>query len=475
MRTRKGQAVLFLTAMMLVVAGAAAILLGQPEIIAQTEAAGEEVAVTPVDTTTEAVDTPSDEASGASGTDTSQEVQNADRLDAIDGQLRAGKIWEAGFALLDVLHGLPDTAKAIDDAVPPVQMLTFAMCSLMKDDVLLAFLKEAFDSSKYPIDDLALASFHLEFLDYAVGRNMSFTSAEDLKPWIKGLAASDSPIIRAGALFLITNGHMEIKGEDANARRDELIDAMNRLAEECPDSRVTRETFGGLLRACATKEFAHLEVLDLALNGPQWNDAMRGLIAADPVAQAVQGVLDSQKEVQGAARQQGTVQAAIEASGNAAETEVRAWFVRAVSPSVIHESNANSTFKSDVKTALTGHVQADAAQKSGTTDATSLDTALAQLTLLTTAATQAAATQAEAEDASALIEDLLDQQRDAEPVDLNLFDEIPRTVSFYAHSLVNRGDYRGAATVFQRLIAAYPDTELARRSQATIDNLAGLY
>jgi hypothetical protein len=283
---------------------------------------------------------------------------------------------------LGALHALPDAAQTIDDALAPTQLLTFAMCSLMQDEVLLAFLKEL-DPATHPIDDLLVVSFYLEFRDYELGRKMSFISEDALRQEIRLLTTSASPSVRMGALALLRPGNWDIPTME---QLYAAVDNMNQMAQECSDCRVTREAFRELLRGCSGQEFAYPQAVDLLIHAPQWNAPMAQLIGEDPVVQAVQEVLASQQTVPakasggGPANQRGIFAEALTVTENHPNPEVRNWFIRTLSPS-LHGHNGNPDHKTQVKNTLK-RIATSSAEKSQQSDLVALDVARAQFILL---------------------------------------------------------------------------------------------
>ena len=396
-------------------------------------------------------------------------------VEVAQDQLKSGQVWEGAATAVAELRSLPPTAEAIDQALAPMQLLAFSMSSLMQADELQAFVK-GLDPATYPADNLALMSFYHEFRAWEVGRQMSFITEDDFWTLVDTLTQDENALVRMSALLFKAYRKPDMSSKEG---RTAAVDIINRMADECPDCRVTREMFRVLLRQAmwrtaedteAAAEDVYPEAIAQLLLDSPWNEKTTSLISKDEVVQSIFTIFNSQAVSAARSKDEALaalITEAVAASQDNADPEVRSWLRGTLSPCVA-AGQSYSAYSDQVRTAMAG-MAAPALAKAGLPDKIPLDVSRAQYVLFIKSFRLPDA----AVDTTNL-DSLLAQKREEEPVEINYFAWIPREINYYAHTLVNKGDYVGAVAVFQRLIGAYPNTDLARRSQESIDVLLPL-
>ena len=415
---------------------------------------------------------------GRSKTAAEAEPPEAPTLTAVEvaqDQLKAGQVWDAAATVLGELRSLPSTAAAIDQALAPMQLLTFIMSSLMQDDELQTFVKQL-DPTTYPGDNLVLMSFYDEFRAWEPGRKMSFITEDDFWKLADTLTQDKNALVRMAALLTKTYRKPDMSSAEGRAA---AVDIINKMADECPDCRVTREMFRVLLREAmwrttedteAVAEDVYPEAIAELLLDSKWNENMSALISQDKVVQRVFAIfsLPAVSAAQSKDEALATlITEALTAAQEDGDLEVRSWLRGTLSPCVV-SGTTYSAFSDQVRAAMTDMV-APALEKATAPEQTPVDVARAQYILFIKSFRLP-----DAEVDVANLDSLLGQKREQEPVEINYFARIPGEVSYYAHTLVNKRDYSGAVAVFQKLVEAYPNSDLARRSQESIDALLPL-
>jgi len=387
-------------------------------------------------------------------------------------QVKAGNVWDGAATTLAEIRSLPATAEAIDQALPLMQLLAFTMSSLMQDEELKAFVDQL-DPIAYPQDYLILMSFYHEFRVWEVGRKMSFISEDNYWVLVDKLMLDENALVRMAALLFKAYQKKDLSKAEGRSLAVEII---NSMAEECPECRVTREMFRVLLRETmwrttddteAVAEDVYPEAIaDLLLNSP-WNDRVSTLMANDGVVQTIFSIFNSPAVSAAGSKEEALaalITEAIAASESNPDPEVRTWLRATLSPCVA-TGKSYSEHSKQVRTAMTSMATAalNAPEKMP------LDASRSQYVLLIKSSSLRDGPVDEA-----TLDSLLNQKREQEPVGINFFARIPTEVSYYAHSQINKRDYAGAVAVFQKLIDRYPNSDLARRSQETVNALLPL-
>lgn len=396
-------------------------------------------------------------------------------VDLAHDQMKAGQVWDGAAAALTELRSLPAKADAIDQALAPMQLLAFSMSSLMSDEELQAFVKQL-DPATYPADSLALMSFYHEFRAWEAGRKMAFIKEADFWTLVDTLTEDENALVRMGALLFKTYQRRDMSSKEGRAV---AVDVINRMADECPECRVTREMFRVLLREAmwrttedseADAEDVYPEAIAQLLLDAPWNKAMSALISEDEVVRTIFAIFNSQTV--SAARSKDEALAAligeaVAASQNNADPEVRSWLRGTLSPCVA-AGKSYSALGEQVRSAMTD-MAAPALEKAALPEKVPVDVSRAQYVLFIKSFRLP-----DAEVDVANLDSLLEQKREEELVEINYFARIPVEINYYAHTLVNKGDYTGAVAVLQKLVAGYPNSDLARRSKESIDILLPL-
>jgi hypothetical protein len=400
-------------------------------------------------------------------------------VDAADAELRAGNVWDGAVTLLDELRGLPPAAQSIDDALAPMQFLSFVMCQLMSNEELSAFVGQL-DPQNNSGDTLALLTFYRDWHWWEKDRGLSFDV--DYVAWLDTLALDETPLVRMGAhLYKMLYVKEHSKREDREAAIETGMELVNRMVDEAPDARITRECLRevfhhGMRRAgdvnpVAIKDF---------LADPIWSDATKSLIAKDAVAQELMSVLDSDFVASAKTNTEtvaGIVAGAMDISRSSLDPDVRAWF-RVLLSSCLSTKESHSIYASAVRQQLADEV--DFMLEAGSqADRLPLDVSRGQYELFLAALKQLEAAKWSTGESAvgpdlAHYDSLLTQKRDAEPIDMNLFERLPAEVTYFGFMLLNQDQYKTAGEVLRLVVEMYPNSELARHCQVTLNDIAPL-
>jgi len=385
---------------------------------------------------------------------------------------------ESAQDILQQLRQMPsDDATLIDQATPLIQVLTFTMTALMDDQSLETFVNQTLKPSTYPIDGLVFVRFQKEFADYAETRKLTVLSEDELRLRVERLTQSQHAATRVGALAMLADPHWNVL---SNNEIQGIVQAMNALAKECPSCTVTREAFHELIRVCSGPALQHPEMVKALFEQIPWNQAMRNIMATDPVIAVVQQAITPPSEAK-----QGELtglDALLYAARNNPYDDVRDFCLRLASSTQTMRDNQTVTGKEQIRETL-ATVAAETTVSSSTTKSLSVDSTLtsirfslpetrAKLILFASAIDDKDLAAAEPylnDMAANLIGD-----RSVVPFDLNMYERITRKVGFYAFALVDKGRYQEAIDVFNALIQAYPNSMLADHYQQKIAHLETL-
>ena len=159
--------------------------------------------------------------------------------------LQTESTWETSTLLLSELRLFPtDDISLIDEVWPRVQLLSFTLSHLMTADELSAFLSGLEIENPDQIDSLLWATFWNASSDVRIPRRLNGLDEDARCALLEALSIHDSPVIRAGAFFVLVQHAEESEGVEPFTER---LAALNSLTELCPEAQITQDAVFGLL------------------------------------------------------------------------------------------------------------------------------------------------------------------------------------------------------------------------------------
>ncbi len=225
--------------------------------------------------------------------------------------LKQGDMANAAVELVDTLHRLPNKGpEALDEAFGVLQLSAFNAAALMPDKMLQSFFEQTLNPQVYPIDGVVRVMAYEILPTYKEYRTTRPLDPKALIEDIRALTASEDPITRAAALYLLSNPYLD---EDYHR----VVETVNTLAGEYPKNLIAVEGLRRALYLCRNDQAA----LAQAVNLPEWNDAVRDLLERDPVAQTIRAAT----EAWGSGGKEAAVDVYLQVAADDPDPRVRYW------------------------------------------------------------------------------------------------------------------------------------------------------